>query len=146
MDTDQRGPAYKAQIAIRAPLETIWRIQTDIDRWSAWNAKVQRAKLEGPLETGSVFKWKSGGASIVSTLQKVEPMRKIAWTGKAAGARARHVWIFEQREDVVVVTTQEAFDGWWPRLFPGLTRTMLAKLLRAWLQDLKHHAEASASP
>jgi hypothetical protein len=69
-------------------------------------------------------------------------MRRIAWTGKAMGARANHVWNFEPRGDVVVVSTQESFDGWWPRLLPGPTSKMLEGVLRAWLQSLKHQAEA----
>ncbi|MFZ5747154.1 MAG: SRPBCC family protein [Pseudomonadota bacterium] len=139
----QAPPTAEAEIAIRAPLETVWRVQTDIDRWSEWNPKIQRSRLEGALAAGSLFKWTSGGASIVSTLQVVEPMRQIVWTGKAVGARAHHVWNFEPRGDLVVVSTQESFDGWWPRLLPGLTRRMLDGILRAWLQSLKQRAEQS---
>ncbi|MBV2150128.1 SRPBCC family protein [Sphingobium sp. AS12] len=142
MEIDQEAPAVaEAEIAIRAPLETVWRIQTDIDSWSQWNPKIQRARLGGPFAVDSVFKWKSGGASIVSTLREIEPMRRIAWTGKAMRARARHIWDFEPRGDVVLVRTQESFDGWWPRLLPGLTRRMLDSILRAWLQSLKQRAE-----
>lgn len=130
-----------AEIAIRAPLETVWRIHTDIDRWSEWNPNVQRSRLEGPLAPGSVFSWRSGGASIVSTLQEVEPLRRIAWTGVAMGARASHIWTFEREGDAVTVLTRESLDGWWPRLFPGLTRRMLDAVLRAWLQSLKQHTE-----
>lgn len=143
MEIDRGAPASaEAEIAIRATLETVWRIQTDIDRWSEWNPKVRWSRLEGPLAPGSVFRWQSGGASIVSTLQEVEPMRKIAWTGEAMGARASHIWTFGRgKEDTVVVLTKESFDGWWPRLFPGLTRRMLDTVLRAWLKSLKQRAE-----
>lgn len=144
MDIDQTAPAIaQAEITIRAPLETVWRIQTDIDRWSEWNPKVQRARLEGPLAIGSIFRWKSGGASIVSTLRELEPMREIAWTGEAMGARASHVWTFGRQGDAVIVLTRETFDGWWPRLLPGLTRSMLENVLRTWLQNLKRRAEAA---
>ena len=144
MKPDELAPAIaESEIAIHAPLETVWRIQTDIDRWAEWNSKVQRSKLEGPFAVGSVFRWKSGGASIVSTLQEIEPMRRIAWTGEAMGARASHVWSFERRGDLVIVATRESFAGWWPRLFPGLTRLMLSTVLRAWLQSLKRRCEVS---
>jgi uncharacterized protein YndB with AHSA1/START domain len=139
----QAAVTAEAEIAIRAPLETVWRIQTDIDRWSEWNPKVRRSRLEGACAAGSVFRWKSGGASIISTIQEIEPMRKIAWTGRAFGAHAAHMWTFERQGDEIVVLTRESFDGWWPRLLPGLTRRMLDTMLRAWLQSLKSHAEAS---
>jgi hypothetical protein len=147
MRADRQAPlTAEAEIAIRAPLDIIWRVQTGIDDWSEWNPKVSRSRLEGPLAAGSVFKWTSGGTSIVSTLQEVEPMRRIAWAGKAMGARAHHIWSFEPRGDLVVVSTQESFDGWWPRLLPGLTRRMLDGLLRAWLQSLKQRAEHDECP
>jgi len=143
MEIDLQAPAIaRAEIAIRATLETVWRIQTDIDRWSDWNTEVRRSRLEGPLAVGSVFRWTSGGASIISSLQEIEPMHKIGWTGKAMGARASHIWTFEPRGDMVVVVTRESFDGWWPRLLPGLTRRMLDNTLGAWLQSLKRRAEA----
>ena len=143
MEIDEQAPAIaEAKIAIQAKLETVWGIQTDIDRWSEWNPGVQWSKLNGPLAVGSVFRWKSRGSFIVSTLQEIEPMRKIAWTGQAMGARAKHTWSFEARGDAVAVLSRESFDGWWPRLLPGLTRRILGNVLRAWLRSLKQRAEA----
>lgn len=141
--TRGRKPAATAQakIEILAPLEVIWRIQTDIDRWSEWNPKIDHARLEGPLAVGSTFKWKSGGASIVSRIQDLEPMRRLVWTGKAMGAYAHHAWDFERRDDLVLITTEESFEGWWPRLFPGPTRKMLQGILQTWLAHLKQASE-----
>jgi hypothetical protein len=144
MQTDRRAPCAEVEIAVRAPLETIWRIQSDIDRWSEWNPKVRRSRLNGPLAPGSVFEWRSGGATIVSTLQEVKPMQRLVWIGKAMGARARHEWSFELHEDKVIVTSKESFDGWWPRFLPGLTQHMLDSLLRDWLQSLRQRAESDS--
>jgi hypothetical protein len=143
MEINRTAPAIaQGEIAIHAPLDTVWSIHTDIDRWSEWNSSVRRSRLEGPLAAGAVFRWVSGGASIISTLQQVDPMRTIAWTGRAMGARASHVWTFEREGDAVIVHTTESFNGWWPRLFPDLTRGMLENILSAWLQALKQQAEA----
>jgi hypothetical protein len=143
MEADRRPLAFaQAEIAIRAELETVWRIHADINHWSAWNPKIRQARINGPLAVGSMFKWKSGGVTIVSILQEVEPMRRIVWAGKAMGAHAHHVWDFEQREGLVVVSTSESFEGWWPRLFPGFTRRLLESILGEWLQNLKRSAEA----
>jgi hypothetical protein len=134
----------ESEITIHAPIERVWRIQTSIDRWSEWNSDIQRSKLEGPLAAGSVFRWKSGGASIVSTLQQVEPMRELAWTGKALGVRAVHTWTFQQQGETVLVVTRESFEGWWARLIPGPTQRMLETSLRNWLKNLKQRAESTA--
>jgi hypothetical protein len=136
----------ESEIQIHAPLERVWRIQTDIDRWSEWNSDVQRSKLDGPFMVGSVFRWKSGGVPIVSTLRQIESLRAIAWTGKAFGVRAVHTWTFQQERDTVLASTRESFDGWWPRLLPGVTRRMLETSLAKWLQNLKRIAESGGKP
>lgn len=142
MDINSKAPATaQSELRIQAPLERVWRIQTDIDHWSEWNSNVQRAKLEGPLAPGSVFRWKSGGMSIVSTLEEVEPMRKLGWTGRALGVQAIHIWDFKREGDETVVTTRESFEGWWVSLLPGMTRKLLDGALREWLGSLKRRAE-----
>jgi hypothetical protein len=50
--------------------------------------KVKLMAVEGPLEPGSVFRWKSGSASFVSTLASVGPPREIGWTGVSMGILA----------------------------------------------------------
>ena len=61
---------------------------------------VASADLRGPLAPGTEFRWKSGGSSIVSILQEIEPKRRIAWTGRTLGIRAVHVWTFTENEAV----------------------------------------------
>lgn len=142
MAIDNRAlPIAEAEVTIQADLARVWHIHADIGRWHEWNPKVQSAHLKGPLAVGSVLEWRSGGASIVSTLRSVRPMRTIAWSGKALGAQAHHIWTFERRGKATLVITQESLDGWWPRLLPRLTRTMLHSTLRSWLQHLKQRAE-----
>jgi hypothetical protein len=60
---------------------------------------------------GSVFRWRSGGFNVVSTVREVEPGRRLGWAGWAFGTRAVHTWTFEPREDGVLVRTEESFEG-----------------------------------
>jgi hypothetical protein len=144
MEINPKAPVIvEREISIQAPLETVWRWQSDIDKWSDWNPDIRHSKMDGPLAPGTVFQWKAGGASIVSTLQDVEPMRKLAWTGKTSGLRAAHTWRFEQQGDSVLVATRESFDGYWARLLPNVARKLLDKALRTWLESLKRQAESA---
>ena len=71
-----------AQTEIAVPLATIWKLQTDIDRWPTWQRDIAYARLEGPLQAGTLFRWKAMGLSIVSRLEAVVPMSRLGMTEK----------------------------------------------------------------
>jgi hypothetical protein len=112
-----------------------------MDKWPKWNALVQSAELRGPLQRGSVFKWKSKGLTIISTLQEVTPNHRLIWTGKAFGTWAIHTWELEETDQGVVLRTAETFDGWLPKLMPKTMQRMLDETLSAWLETIKSEAE-----
>jgi hypothetical protein len=119
----------------------VWDLLSDIERWPQWNALVQTAVLDGPLHPGSVFKWKSKGLTIVSTLQEVAPNQRLTWTGKAFGTQAIHRWEIEPTDQGVLLRTEESFDGWLPRLMPKTMQRTLDETLPSWLQAIKSNAE-----
>jgi uncharacterized protein YndB with AHSA1/START domain len=130
-----------AQIVINAPAQRVWTLLTQIDRWPEWNKAVDVAQLKGAVATGSVFVWKSQGFTVTSTLQDVEPLRRLTWTGQAIGTHAYHEWNFEAIDGTVVVRTHETFDGWLPWLLKGAMQKKLDDTLPQWLATLKAAAE-----
>lgn len=145
MEINEEAPAIvRKEIGIRAAPETVWAVHTNIDAWPSWHPDITRAALQGPLEPGSTFTWKSGPGSITSTLEVVEPPRLVTWTGKAVGARAIHVWRFEPTGDGTRVLTQESIEGWPVTLLKGFFRRTLDRSLDAWLAGLKTKAETQA--
>lgn len=90
-----------------------------------------------------MFHWKSGGTSIISTIQDVERLTRVAWTGKAFGTFAKHVWEIRPSGTGVLVRTSESFDGWLVRLFRKAFQRGLDKTLEEALQSLKRAAENS---
>jgi hypothetical protein len=146
----QTGAAHsaassEAQIHITASAERVWDLLSNIDRWPMWNSLVQSATLTGPLQAGSVFKWKSKGLSVTSTLQEVRPRQSLTWTGKAFGTRAIHSWEIEVTDQGAVLRTAESFDGWLPRLMPKTMKRTLDETLPAWLKAIKSEAERAAA-
>lgn len=142
MEINPQAPAIaRHEIVIDASSETIWQILADINHWSTWYPNVSTSTLEGRLEPGSIFRWKSGGTAIVSTLKDVEPLHRMSWTGQALGTRAVHIWVLEPQETGVLVRTEESFDGWLVRPFKRMMQKMLDTSLQVWLDHLKQRAE-----
>lgn len=142
MEINQQAPVKSNhEIFINAAPETVWNILTDINRWSEWHPDIAAARLEGELKSQAVFKWKSGGFNIVSTVQEVAAPHRLGWTGKAFGTRAAHTWTLAPQTGGVLVTTAESFEGWLVGLMKGSVQKTLDVALKVWLESLKKKAE-----
>lgn len=119
----------------------VWSLLTAVEAWLQWYRAVESAKLDGPFRAGSVFRWKSQGFTVTSTLVTVDAPYRIVWSGEAFGTQARHEWEIVPTEQEVVVKTSETFDGWLPRLIPQTMQKKLDQTLSAWLEALKLEAE-----
>ena len=142
MDINENAPVItRDEILIDAPLERVWGLHTDISSWSEWLPDIDASTIEGPLAVGTVFRWQTYGLSIESTIQEIDPPRRIVWSGPAQGITATHVWTMTPRVDGVVVRTEESWDGDPVRAQPKEMQQALDGSLRAWLQSLKDKAE-----
>jgi uncharacterized protein YndB with AHSA1/START domain len=133
------------EIFIQAPPEAVWKIHTDINSWGQWHPGITMTNLTGPLAAGSVFQWQTGGLTLTSTIQVVEPNQRIGWTGKAIGTQASHLWKMEAHQGGTLLTTEESMDGWLVVLLKLLMPKFLDKSLDTWMQNLKHKAEGSSN-
>ena len=78
MDINTDAPVItRDEILISAPIQTIWDIQTDVAPWPSWHPDVDGAEADGPLAVGSVFRWQTAGLDIASTVEEIEPPRRI---------------------------------------------------------------------
>jgi uncharacterized protein YndB with AHSA1/START domain len=126
---------------IDAPVEAVWAVLSDLQRWPDWNADVSAMRVEGPLAPGTRFRWKAGGMVIQSQLVEVMPPCRIVWTGRTLGLSAIHVWQLDPVEAKTQVTTEESFEGFLPRLLPGLMRRTLEKTLDTSIMLLREACE-----
>ena len=142
MDINENAPVItRDEILIDAPLERVWGLHTDISSWSEWLPDIDASTIEGPLAVGTVFRWQTYSLSIESTIQEIDPPRRIVWSGPAQGITAIHVWTMTPSVDGVVVRTEESWDGDPVRAQPKEMQQALDGSLRAWLQSLKEKAE-----
>jgi polyketide cyclase/dehydrase/lipid transport protein len=146
MKINESAPAVgSAEIVVAADPEVVWEVLAAIEDWPSWNPDVTSASLEGGLTEGSTFRWKAGSATITSTLQRVERPRLIAWTGKALGLRAIHVYRLEAHGPGTFVSTAESWDGPVARVFRKRMQETMSKAIEAGLGYLKAEAERRAS-
>jgi hypothetical protein len=137
-----RAPVVGAsQIEIAASSEAVWEVLTAFERWPSWNRDVKSMSVEGPVAVGTVFRWRSGPGTITSTIQRVEPWRLVAWTGRTLGIDAIHFWHLEPRDDGTLVRTEESFDGLLARVFHGSLQKKLDAALADGLRYLKAEVE-----
>jgi hypothetical protein len=97
--------------------------------------------FSGPLAPGTEFRWKAGPGTIVSTLERVEAPRYIAWRGRTLTIDAYHEWWLEPRDGGTHVRTQESFTGLLARLLRGMLQKTLDKSFADGLERLKREAE-----
>ncbi|MEU0486299.1 SRPBCC family protein [Streptosporangium sp. NPDC006013] len=150
---------YRAETLINAPLGTIWKLQTDVERWPSWQKPVTSMKRldPGPLRKNSRFRWTTPVPAtpisppttlvITSTVRQLQHHKCIRWTGPAIGKGLRidrgvHVWTFTQVKGGVLVRTEETHAGDQIETNVPLATDFLGKGLEAWLHDLKATAEA----
>jgi uncharacterized protein YndB with AHSA1/START domain len=143
-DIDRRAPVVAHhEVEIDAPLETVWRLHTDVNSWPGWNPDITAAQLDGTFEPGESFDWTSYGFSVTSTIYEVVPRLRIFWGGTAGGITGVHEWLFEETPGGVRVITNESFAGEPVEADNEGMQAALDGSLGAWLAHLKAAAEGS---
>lgn len=128
-------------ISINTSPENVWNTLTNIDLWSNWQSDITKPKLKGELKSNSTFVWTSGGATIHSTLQAVDPLNQLAWTGKTLGIFAIHIWTLTKSNNQTQVAVDESMEGFLVKLFKNFFNKNLDKSLQTWLNLLKKECE-----
>ncbi|MFF7492416.1 MULTISPECIES: SRPBCC family protein [Streptomyces] len=152
----------RTETVIDAPLSTVWKLQTDVERWPDWQTHVTSTdRLDhGPFRPGSAFRWTTPvppnpatpatSLDITSTVRQVERGSCIRWTGPAVGEGLHidgvHVWSFQKVRGGVLVRTEETHTGEQVDANVPYATEILEQGLDAWLGELKAAAEARSCP
>ncbi|MEU6113066.1 SRPBCC family protein [Streptomyces sp. NPDC047117] len=152
---------HRTETVIHAPLRTIWKLQTDVERWPSWQDTITTMERldHGPFRKGSAFRWTTPvppnpatpttSLEITSTVEQLKRHSCIRWTGPAVGEGLRingvHVWNFTKVRGGVRVSTEETHTGAEVESDVPTATKILRQGLEAWLRDLKAVAEAPRS-
>jgi uncharacterized protein YndB with AHSA1/START domain len=146
VDIERDAPATaEGEVRIAAAPETVWAVMADLSAWPSWNSDVKSVTFDGRLQPGSAFRWKSGSASLVSTLRTVDAPRDIGWTGSTMGIHAVHVFHFEPTDGGTLARSAESFRGLIPSLLKKYSRNVLQRGIDGFLASLKIEAERRAA-
>ena len=149
---------FRTETVIAAPLRTVWRIQTDVERWPSWQKPVLSSKRldRGPLRRGSSFRWTTSVPEtelnpattlvVTSTVRQLQDQKCVRWDGPAIGAglsidEGVHVWTFTEVGGRTLVRTEETWRGDQVEQDVGFSTTALGMGLETWLTELKTEAE-----
>lgn len=148
---------HRTETVIHAPLRTVWKLQTDVERWPSWQAPVTSMERldHGPFRKGSAFRWTTPippnpatpatSLDITSTVEQLKRDACIRWTGPAIGEGLRiegvHVWTFTKVKGGVLVRTEETHSGEQVEANVPAATELLAQGLEGWLHALKTTAE-----
>jgi Polyketide cyclase / dehydrase and lipid transport len=142
MEIDSHAPfADRKEIFIKASPKVIWKLQSDINGWSAWQTHIAASSIEGKLKAGTVFHWKARGLNITSTLQVVQLNKCIGFTGKAFGTQARHIFTFKPYKNGTLVIAEESLNGWLAKVMKMILPNYLEESMGSSLRTLKSKAE-----
>ncbi|MEV7090818.1 SRPBCC family protein [Streptomyces sp. NPDC093085] len=142
---DQDAPVIaRASVLIKAPVQTVWDLHTDIDAWDTWIPEItpSQKKTPGPLRPGSVFAWSPQGMKVTSTVTNVQRNKCLAWAAPVDGIDGVHLWTFKKVKGGVLATTEESWSGAPVEAdIPGNQEALESGLVD-WVNRLKTTAEA----
>jgi hypothetical protein len=107
--------SFRAEIAIAASPETVWRILTDAPGWTTWNTTVD--KIEGRIELGArvkVYPKISPGRAFPVLVTEFTPPHKMVWTGGMSLGflfKGVRIYTLTPQGGSVRFVMEEAFSG-----------------------------------
>lgn len=147
MDINTQAPATAAtEAVIAAPIESVWDLLTSLDTWLLWNSRIGRIRVNGPPEKGTIFEWSTRGMNIASRFEQVDRPKRLVWSSTSVGMRGIQVWELRQVRGTTRICTAISCEGPLPRVFPGLLKKILSKMVIQNLADLKAEVERLRRP
>ena len=126
---------------IEAPIDTVWKVLTDIKGWTNWQKSVSETEVLGKIEEGTQFHWKAGGLAFKSKIHTSKPITEFGWTGTTMGASAIHNWTFTKKDNNTIIVVEESLQGLFPKLFKSYFQKNLDEGVLTNLRELKSYSE-----
>lgn len=146
-----RCPVHvRNELDMAASPECVWAWLTRPTLWPDWYANSANVEiLEGPgpdLKEGTLFRWKTFGITIESTVLECVPDERIAWEAHAFGIDVYHAWVLQPSAKGCLVVTEETQHGWLARLGTIFMPNRMHKYHQLWVEGLENKARAGFPP
>ena len=131
---------------IDAPVDRVWAILTDVERWPEWTASMTRITPadSGPLGPGARFHIEQPKLKpAIWTVSLWEPKRRFAWGTTSAGVGVQGDHIIEERDGGCDVTIDLTLKGWLGGLIGIVSRKVIERYVRLESEGLKKRSESA---
>ena len=140
------GGVERASITIDAPIDIVWSVFTDVERWPTWASSFTSVELiDGPMRLGAKARIRQPRLpTVVWEVTKWEPGRSWTWTATSPGARteASHVLTVSGRGTVAEQSIVSS--GPLGRLAAFVLHSLTRRYLAIEAQGLKQRSEQMA--
>lgn len=134
-------------IFINADVDKVWDTFTDLTCWKNWNSIIRDVDSECTCLTEGFhfvcnFRPFFFPINVRIEIKKVKHKKSISWVARKTGLLAEHLFDFQKKENGVIVTSREKFDGFVIRNAKFLVpKQKIQKLTRIFLNELKNAVE-----
>jgi len=132
----------KKDILINAPVQKVWELFADINRWPQWQKNITKADATLPLNVGSTFAITNAGIDSQATINALEHNQYLGWESHYSNRDVQHNWHFTTMANgLTLVTDEEAMEGSFAEENKLVIQPLIEKSKTEWLAFLKTEAE-----
>lgn len=139
-------PQYSTSLSINASRETVWKVLSDVSRWSEWTPTVISVEVFNTPELRSGNRYKVVQPKLQPaewTVTVLNPPSNFTWESKTPGMHmvAEHILVSKGTSQTELTLTF-AFNGWLGKLIGRIYGKMSADYIQTEAQSLKKRVES----
>jgi uncharacterized membrane protein len=139
--------AERASIVIDAPIEVVWSVFTDVERWPTWASSFTSVELiDGPMRLGAKARIRQPRLpTVVWEVTRWEPGRSWTWTATSPGARTDASHVVTRSGTGTLAEQSITSSGPLGRLAAYIFRSLTRRYLAIEAAGLKRRSEQLAA-
>jgi len=137
----------RASITIDAPIEVVWSVFADVERWPTWASSFESVELiDGPMRLGAKARIRQPKLpTVVWEVTNWEPGRSWTWTASGPGARTDASHVLTRVGDRTVAEQSIISSGPVGKLLAFVWRSLTRRYLAIEAAGLKQRSEQLAA-
>src|SRR4051812_16918345 len=143
----ESGGGERASITINAPIDVVWSVFIDVERWPTWAASFTSVELiDGPMRVGAKARIRQPRLpTVVWEVTNWEPGRSWTWVATGPGARTEASHVLTASGHGTVTEQTIVSSGPIGRLLAFAWRSMTRRYLAIEAEGLKRRSEEVAA-
>jgi uncharacterized membrane protein len=133
----------RGSITIDAPIDVVWSVFADVERWSTWTRSITSVELiDGPMRLGAKARIRQPRLpTVVWEVTKWEPGRSWTWTATGPGAHTEASHVLTSLGGTTLVEQVIVSRGPVGRLLAILWHSLTQRYLAMEAEGLKRRTE-----